>query len=85
MAREKKPLPDLVDVFGRPITVGSKVAVCKANMLRICNVVKLNPKMLRVVPVNGSYPKLGFLVFPQQSVVVDGEDVLAYILSGKQG
>jgi len=85
MARQKKPPPEHKDILGHPIVEGTKVAVARHNLIKVCNVVKLNPKMLRVVPVNGGYPASGFQVFGHQAVVIDGEDVLSFILKGKQG
>lgn len=52
-------------------------------MLKICSIVKLSPKMMRVKPIaNEYYRGDGYLVFPSQTVVVDGPDVMAYVLRG---
>lgn len=85
MAREKKPPPEHKDLLGQPIITGTKVAVARHNQLRICSVVKLSPKMLRVEPVNAGYPQSGFQVFGHQTVVIDGTDVLSFILKGNKG
>ena len=77
----KKVTPNHVDILGRPIHIGTKVAVGTDNTLKICSVIKLMPKMIRVMPIKG-YSKSGYLVYSSQCVVVDGEDVLAYILKG---
>jgi len=73
------------DLLGNPITESSKLAVSHHNSLKICSIVKLNPKMLRVVPINSKRKWAegdGYLVYPSQTVVVDGPDVMAYILRG---
>ena len=72
------------DILGNPITESSKLAVSHHNSLKICSIVKLNPKMLRVKPINAGqyYRGEGYLVYPSQTVVVDGPDVMAYILRG---
>lgn len=83
--KKKKPLPEHKDLLGQDIHEGSKVAVSRFNQMRICSVTKLNPKMLRVVPVNDGYPLIGFQVFSHQTVVVDTTDVLSFILKGQPG
>jgi len=77
----KKVIPDHLDILGNPIQLGTKVAVGTGNSLEICSIVKLTPKMLRAKPVKGRHSD-GYLVYSSQCVVVDGEDVLAYILKG---
>lgn len=74
------------DILGNPINENSKLAVSRHNNLKICSIVKLSPKMLRVKPLdNPNYRGEGYLVYPNQTVVVDGPDVLAYILRGNNG
>lgn len=71
------------DILGNPILENSKLAVSHKNMLKICSIVKVSPKMLRVKPIaNKHYRGEGYLVYPTQTVVVDGPDVMAYILRG---
>ncbi len=71
------------DILGNPIDATSKLAVSHRNMLKICSIVKMSPKMMRVKPINNqSYRGEGYLVYPSQCVVVDGPDVMAYILRG---
>ena len=77
----KKVTPDHVDILGRPIHLGTKVAVGTGNSLVICSIIKLSPKMVRAMPIKG-YHREGYLVYGSQCVVVEGEDVLAYILKG---
>jgi hypothetical protein len=85
MAREKKAPSEHTDLLGQKIVLGSLVAAARQNQLKICNVTKLNPKMIRLVPVNGGHPSAGFQVFGHQAVVVEGEDVLSFILKGNKG
>lgn len=77
----KKVTPDHVDILGRSIHLGTKVAVGMGNNLTICSVIKMTAKMIRVMPVKG-YNNDGYLVYSSQCVVIEGEDVLAYILKG---
>jgi hypothetical protein len=85
MAKQKKPPPVHKDKLGQDILQGVKVAVARHNQLRLCSVSKLSPKMIRVIPVNGAYPSEGFQVFGHQTVVVETEDALAFLLRGDKG
>lgn len=85
MMKKVRPVPEHRDKLGQVINEGTKVAVSRLNQLRICSVIKLTPKMIRVVPVNDGYPSSGFQVFGHQAVVVDTTDVLSYILQGHTG
>ena len=73
------------DLLGNLILPESKLAVSHRNNLKICSILKITPKMMRVKPLfETSYwrDEDGYLVYPSQCVVVDGPDVLAYILRG---
>lgn len=74
------------DVLGNVITETSKLAVARGNMLRICSVLKITDKMLRVRHLvgMGAQCSTGFLVYPSQTVVVDGPDLLAYVIKGRK-
>jgi len=85
MMKKIRPVPEHKDKLGQIINEGTKVAVSRLNQLRICSVIKITPKMIRVVPVNDGYPSSGFQVFSHQTVVVDTKDVLSYILRGLPG
>lgn len=87
MPREKKPDPIHTDRLGREIVVGSKVAAPRSNSLKICTVTKLNPKMITVHVVNTGEAGYAnhFHVYSKDTVVLDGEDVLSYILKGHKG
>ena len=69
------------DILGNIIEENSKLAVSHHNELKICSIVKILPKMLRVKPLHGYYRE-GFLVHDKQTVIVDGPDVTAYMLKG---
>lgn len=71
------------DILGNPITETSKLAVSKGNELYICSVIKSTPKMLRVRRLIYKSDSDGILVYPDQTVVVDGPDVLAYMLKAR--
>lgn len=72
--KNSKPLSDF---FGREIDINSKLVVARSNELQICTVIKINPIMLRVKKVGS---KNSFLVYPNCTVIVDGPDVMAYLL-----
>lgn len=77
----KKITPEHFDILGRPVHIGTKVAVAIHNSLMIGSVIKITSKMIRVMPVRGR-GGAGYLVYSNQCVLVEGEDVLAYILKG---
>lgn len=76
-----KEIEQKQDILGQPITLGCHVAVPRRNSLLICKVTKISPKMIHVMNVDKNYPT-DFMVYPQDSVRIDGPDVLAYILKG---
>ena len=67
------------DVLGNPLTVGTTVAVSHHGM-QICQVVKVNPKMLRVMPEKPRYRGDGYLKYPIDMVAVDPQLVTLYVL-----
>lgn len=74
-----KPAAEHKDILGQPITEGSHVAVAKHNMMQICKITKVTPKKIRVTPVQGHW-RNGYLIYPQDSVLLSGPDAMAYIL-----
>lgn len=70
------------DVLGNPILPTSKLAVAHRNTLMVCSIVKITPKMMRVKSLKQGtyYLDKEYLVYPDNCVVVDGPDVMAYIL-----
>lgn len=74
-------MTEKIDKLGQPLTLGCHVAVPRRNSLLICKVTKISPKMVHVENVNKSYPA-EFKIYPQDTVRLDGPDVLAYILKG---
>lgn len=77
-----KEISEHLDLLGQPLAEGNYVAVSHHNMLQVCQIKKLNPKMMRVVPVrNHYYRKDGHLVYSNQAILLSGPDALAYILT----
>jgi hypothetical protein len=80
--KKKKEAPVHLDILGQPLSEGNYVALAHHNMLQICKIVKLNPKMMRAVPVRGNYrADGGYLVYSNQAILLSGPDALAYILT----
>jgi hypothetical protein len=77
-----KPAPEHVDILGQPLQEGCHVAMVHHNSMKIGRVIKLNPKMLRIVPLGTNHWRAedGYLVYSNQTVRLDGPDALAYIL-----
>lgn len=69
-----------LDFFGVEITVDTKVVIPRGNTLKLCNVEKLTPKMALVAPVSSKGYRKSHYVYCNQTVVVNSDDVLAYIL-----
>jgi hypothetical protein len=65
------------DIFGKEILLGTNVVFCQNNSLMIGEIVKINPKMIRVTPVGN---RSSYLKYPSDTVVVDGPTVTMYIL-----
>jgi len=72
-----------LDILGQPLSEGNYVAVSHRNALQVCQITKINPKMMRVVPVQKQYRwrKDGHLIYSHQSILLSGPDALAYILT----
>lgn len=77
-----KPVPEHTDILGQPLTEGCHVAMSHRNSMMIGRIIKLNPKMLRIVPIGIKTYRSedGYLVYGNQTVRLDGPDALAYIL-----
>jgi hypothetical protein len=69
------------DILGQPLAEGNYVAVSHRNSLQVCQIMKLNPKMMRVKPVKGYYRSDGYLIYSEQCILLSGPDALAYILT----
>lgn len=78
MAKEQS---EHLDLLGQPLAEGNYVAVSHHNVLQICQIKKLNPKMMRVIPIKAHYRKDGYLVYSNQAILLSGPDALAYILT----
>jgi hypothetical protein len=81
MSKIKKEPPQHKDLLGQEITLNSKLGVARKNQMYVCSVKKLNSKLIHVIPVADN--SNGFLVYGCQTVVLQSEDVLAYMLKGK--
>jgi hypothetical protein len=70
------------DILGVEVKLGNYVAVPRNNVMKICKVIKLNPKMISVEVVSPGQSRFhsGFLVYSSQSVIIQGEDAIAYVL-----
>lgn len=74
-------ISDHKDILGQPLQEGNYVAVSHHNSMYVCQIRKLNPKMMRVFPIERGYrSKDGFLKYADQSVLLSGEDAMVYIL-----
>ena len=69
------------DILGNPINIGSFVAVPGTHELKLCKVIKVTNKMIRVENVNSKSSKVkSRLVYSQQTILVDEDHMLAYLL-----
>lgn len=75
-------LPNLhLDILGHTIEVGSFVAVPGTYELKLCKVIKMTTKMIRVEKLNQKAPKIkSMLVYSSQTILVDEDHILAYLL-----
>jgi len=79
-----KQIFEHTDILGQPIQEGNYVAISHRNSMYICQVTKINPKMIRVIPVKNTYRGSdGFLIYSNQSILLSGSDATAYILKYK--
>jgi hypothetical protein len=87
MPRPKKPPLTHLDKFGQIIATGNKVAVAHHNRLRVCNVERITPKRIHLKPVNLISTSRWdcFQASPEEAIVVEGLDILSFILKGKIG
>ncbi len=78
-----KLITEHLDILGQPLSEGNYVAVSHRNALQVCQITKINPKMMRVIPVKKEYMwrREGHLIYSHQSILLSGPDALAYILT----
>jgi len=74
-----KETPIHFDVSGNPLELGTTVAVSHHGM-QICQITKINPKMLRVQPVRPKYRGDGYLKYAMDMIAVDPHLVTLYVL-----
>lgn len=73
--------PEHKDIFGKTLKLGDAVVYPSHNSLSIGTVKKLNPKMIKVVPVGAKYHRSsGYNKYPQDIAIVDGPEVTMYLL-----
>lgn len=75
-----KPEIEHKDRLGRVLAVGDCVVYPSHNSLSVGTVTKLNPKMVKVVPVGTKYRHYGSNKYPQDIVRVEGPEVTMYLL-----
>ena len=81
----EKEQPEHKDRLGRVLKIGDCVVYPSHNSLSVGTVKKLNPKMVKVVPVGTKYRSSGSNKYPQDMVVVDGPEVTMYLLQMNTG
>jgi hypothetical protein len=70
-----------VDILGNLINIGTYVAVPGQYELRLCKVIKMTNKMIRVEELNQKTPKIkSMLVYSSQTILVDEDHIIAYLL-----
>lgn len=81
--KKVKVTPEHTDILGQPLSLNSYVAVSYHNMLQICQVIKINPKTIRVATIGTRRygDDDGHQVYSCQAVLLSGPDALAYILA----
>lgn len=76
-----KEVPVHKDRLGRILKEGDCVVYPSHNSLAVGTVKKLNPKMVKVVPVGTKYRSSGSNKYPSDMVVVEGPEVTMYLLT----
>lgn len=70
-----------LDKLGQELNVGNYVVGCHHNSVYICRILKINKVMIRIQDIrHNKYDEDGWLVYPNQTVKLSGEDATAYIL-----
>jgi hypothetical protein len=81
----EKEQPEHKDRLGRLLKIGDCVVYPSHNSLSVGTVKKLNPKMIKVVPVGTKHRSSWSNKYPQDIVVVDGPEVTMYLLKMNAG
>ena len=82
---QKKPLPEHKDKLGRLINIGDFVAYPSHNSLGFGKVVKLNEKMVGVIPAVSKHPIYkNTNKYPDDLVRLDASDMTWYILKNSK-
>lgn len=70
-----------LDKLGQELNVGNYVVGCHRNSVYICRILRINKVMIRIQNIrHNKYDEDGWLVYPDQTVKLSGEDATAYIL-----
>lgn len=72
-------IPTHFDILGRPVELDSIVSA-EVNGLRVCKVVKIHPKQIRVIPVTDTRASKGNLVYANQCTLLPEGEATMYIL-----
>ena len=68
------------DRLGRLLKTGDCVAYPSHNSLSIGTIKKLNPKMVKIVPIGTKYRSNGENKYSQDLILLDGPEVTMYLL-----
>jgi hypothetical protein len=67
------------DLLDNAISVGNHVAFCRNNNLVLGAVIKVTPKLIRVISIS-SYGKKSYLIYPKQAILLQESDMIVYLL-----
>lgn len=68
------------DILGRDLRPGQVIAFSQRNMLKVGRVERLTDKMARIQPFTKRAWGNGYLKYGSDMVILEGEDVLMYVL-----
>jgi len=68
------------DILGRDLRPGQVIAFSQRNMLHVGKVERLTEKMARIQPFHKQRWGNGYLKYCSDMVILEGEDVLMYVL-----
>ena len=79
MVRRMSKIVSHQDILGSEIFERSHVAFCRENNLILGAVIKVSPKLIRVMSISG-YERKAYLVHPNQSILLQEADMIMYLL-----
>jgi hypothetical protein len=68
------------DILGVQVRVGMYVVAARHNTIKICKVIKLNNKMIHVVPVPAIKYIDEYRVYSKETAIINSEDALVYVI-----